>query len=90
MTVFLCCLEQSQFRFDNECTLSLPDNHKRVSGDLHVSPYMTVGEMENPELRNALLCPVSMLDETSKSVSMFTFSSYTTTGERFLQTCFQM
>lgn len=24
-------LPQSQFRFDNECYLSLPDNHKRVS-----------------------------------------------------------
>lgn len=24
---------QSQFRFDNECNLNLPDNHKRVSDD---------------------------------------------------------
>jgi len=24
-------LLQCQFRFDNECNLSLPDNHKRVS-----------------------------------------------------------
>ncbi|KAK6637449.1 hypothetical protein RUM44_007866 [Polyplax serrata] len=59
---------KSQFRFDNECTLSLPDNHKRVSGDLLVSPYTSVGELENPELRNALLCPLVMLDDASKSV----------------------
>lgn len=24
---------QSQFRFDNECHISLPENHKRVSAD---------------------------------------------------------
>jgi hypothetical protein len=32
---------QSQFRFDNECYLNLPDNHKRVSLPLH-SPSFTV------------------------------------------------
>lgn len=26
-----CVYFQSQFRFDNECHLNLPDNHKRVS-----------------------------------------------------------
>ena len=29
---FLFC-SQSQFRFDNECYLNLPDNHKRVSDE---------------------------------------------------------
>ncbi|RZF33388.1 hypothetical protein LSTR_LSTR017395 [Laodelphax striatellus] len=28
---------KSQFRFDNECHLSLPDNHRRVSGSLVAS-----------------------------------------------------
>lgn len=30
MTFYIITL-QSQFRFDNECHLNLPDNHKRVS-----------------------------------------------------------
>lgn len=30
-TAFLMDHRQSQFRFDNECYLNLPDNHKRVS-----------------------------------------------------------
>ena len=28
---FILSHSQSQFRFDNECYLNLPDNHKRVS-----------------------------------------------------------
>lgn len=33
-------LSQSQFRFDNECYLNLPDNHKRVSVSSHLAtPY---------------------------------------------------
>lgn len=32
-----CCMWQSQFRFDNECHLSLPDNHKRVSASPNTS-----------------------------------------------------
>lgn len=31
---------QSQFRFDNECYLSLPDNHKRVSVSLSRHPSL--------------------------------------------------
>lgn len=33
MFTFVSCLprKQSQFRFDNECNISLPENHKRVS-----------------------------------------------------------
>lgn len=33
----LLFLTQSQFRFDNECYLNLPDNHKRVSQELELS-----------------------------------------------------
>lgn len=33
-------LPQSQFRFDNECYLSLPDNHKRVSLSLSRHPSL--------------------------------------------------
>lgn len=31
ITAAAACTQQSQFRFDNECYLNLPDNHKRVS-----------------------------------------------------------
>lgn len=37
---------QSQFRFDNECYLNLPDNHKRVSN----APYKPLTIYENPNV----------------------------------------
>lgn len=42
LTINSVLLLQSQFRFDNECYLNLPENHKRVS--LTHSAYKTVDE----------------------------------------------
>lgn len=39
--------KQSQFRFDNECNISLPENHKRVS-------EMTAPKLENADVPNLL------------------------------------
>lgn len=42
---------QSQFRFDNECYLNLPDNHKRVSNATDPSvPYKHPTIFENPNV----------------------------------------
>lgn len=40
---------QSQFRFDNECYLNLPDNHKRVS-NAGAAPYKPLTIYENPNV----------------------------------------
>lgn len=44
---FISCLpwKQSQFRFDNECNISLPENHKRVS-------EITAPKLENADAPN--------------------------------------
>lgn len=59
---------QSQFRFDNECNLNLPDNHRRVSewGDLET-------ELEPPEAIHdpqASEPPRCMTEQWMRSVSM--------------------
>jgi hypothetical protein len=37
---------QSQFRFDNECYLNLPDNHKRVSFAPLTTPFNAIVEQK--------------------------------------------
>lgn len=68
MVIFYYCHLQSQFRFDNECNLNLPDNHRRVSewGDLEneVEPPETT---HNPQSSEAPQC---MTEQWLRSVSM--------------------
>jgi len=61
-------LLQSQFRFDNECNLNLPDNHRRVSewGDVEAEcdpPALPPLPSDEPiRMTRQLLRLVSMLD----------------------------
>lgn len=51
---------QSQFRFDNECNINLPDNHKRVS--------------ENDQTASTSM-PVTASDARSVSIYLFYFKA---------------
>ncbi|XP_031781588.1 neurobeachin isoform X6 [Nasonia vitripennis] len=49
---------KSQFRFDNECYLNLPDNHKRVSGELELASMMDqsmITVLYDGKLSNAIM-----------------------------------
>lgn len=59
---------QSQFRFDNECYLNLPDNHKRVSAG---GKPLTIFENPNVEIATASSSfmqqfPSSMLEDQQR------------------------
>lgn len=64
---------QSQFRFDNECNISLPENHKRVRDpppppqplDL-ADPNLYLSQLE-PSLPSDALDPPALEDEATKS-----------------------
>lgn len=63
-----CCAPQSQFRFDNECYLNLPDNHKRVSNAVSgaAGPYtpLTIYENPNVEMVKAIAAANALGDVT--------------------------